>query len=62
MHQPITLDRANGKVMGVCAGLAQAAGIDVTLLRLIAVLSVFLFGPVSIFLYLVAGFIAPNRG
>ena len=62
MNQPFTLDRANGKVMGVCAGLAQAAGIDVTLLRLIAVLSVFLFGPVSIFLYLVAGLIAPNRG
>ncbi|HEY0043205.1 MAG TPA: PspC domain-containing protein [Allosphingosinicella sp.] len=62
MNQPFTLDRPNGKMMGVCAGLADAAGVDVTFLRLIAVLSVFVFGPVSIFLYLVAGFIAPNRG
>jgi phage shock protein C len=62
MNQPFTLDKANGKMMGVCAGLAEATGVDVTLLRLAAVLSVFLLGPVSIFFYLVAGFVAPSRG
>ncbi|MDB5693307.1 MAG: PspC protein [Alphaproteobacteria bacterium] len=28
-----TLDRANGKLMGVCAGIAEATGWDATLIR-----------------------------
>ncbi len=62
MNGPFTLDKANGKMMGVCAGLAAATGADATLIRLAAVLSLFVLGPVSILLYLVAGCIAPERG
>ncbi|HEX8124401.1 MAG TPA: PspC domain-containing protein [Allosphingosinicella sp.] len=62
MNGPFTLDKANGKVMGVCAGLADKAGADVTLIRLAGILSVFVLGPVAILLYLVAGFVAPARG
>jgi phage shock protein PspC (stress-responsive transcriptional regulator) len=62
MNGPFTLDRANGKVMGVCAGLANACGADATLIRLAAVVSLFLLGPVAILLYLVAGWVAPERG
>lgn len=62
MNGPFTLDKANGKMMGVCAGVADATGADATLIRLAAVLSVFLLGPVAILLYLVAGFVAPDRG
>ena len=62
MNGPFTLDRTNGKVMGVCAGLADATGADATLIRLAAVLSLFLLGPVAILLYLVAGWITPERG
>lgn len=62
MNGPFTLDKANGKLMGVCAGLADKAGADATLIRLAAVLSVFVLGPVAILLYLVAGCIAPDRG
>ena len=62
MNGPFTLDRTNGKVMGVCAGLADATKVDATLIRLAAVLSLFVLGPVAILLYLVAGWVAPERG
>jgi phage shock protein C len=61
MNGPFTLDKANGKLMGVCAGLADTTGVDATLIRLAAVLSAFVLGPVAILLYLVAGWVAPER-
>jgi phage shock protein C len=61
MNGPFTLDKANGKMMGVCAGLADATGADATLIRLAAMLSLFVLGPVAILLYLVAGCVAPDR-
>jgi len=61
MKQPFALDRSRGQIMGVCAGTAEATGIDVTLLRIAAVLSLFLLGPISILLYLVTGWVAPAR-
>ncbi len=62
MNGPFALDRTNGKVMGVCAGLAGQTGADATLIRLAAVLSVLALGPVAVLLYLVAGCVAPERG
>ena len=62
MNGPFTLDKANAKLMGVCAGLADSTGADATLVRLAAVLSLFVLGPVAILLYLVAGCVAPTRG
>jgi phage shock protein C len=47
--------------MGVCAGAAEATGVDVTLLRVAAVLSLFVLGPIGIFLYFVTAWIAPER-
>lgn len=61
MNGPFTLDKTNGKLMGVCAGLADRTQADATLIRLAAVLSLFVFGPIAILLYLVAGFVAPAR-
>lgn len=61
MNGPFTLDKANGKMMGVCAGLADATGADATLIRLAALLSFFVLGPVAILLYVAAGCIAPGR-
>jgi phage shock protein C len=54
------LDRANGKLIGVCAGLARASDTDVTLVRVLAVLSLLPLGPIAILLYLVAGWAAPG--
>jgi phage shock protein PspC (stress-responsive transcriptional regulator) len=62
MNGPFTLDRSKGKLMGVCAGLAGLTGADATLIRLAAVLSLFVLGPVAVLLYLVAGSVAPERG
>ena len=61
MNGPFILDKANGKMMGVCAGLADWTGADATVIRLAAILSVFVLGPVAILLNLVAGCIAPDR-
>ena len=61
MNQPFALDRSQGKIMGLCAGAAEATGMDVTILRLAAVMSLFLLGPLAIFLYFVTAWIAPER-
>jgi phage shock protein C len=61
MNDRFALDKANGKMMGVCAGLARSTGVDPTLIRVGAVLSIFLLGGVTIPVYLVAGLAAPDR-
>lgn len=55
-----SLDRRNSKLMGVCAGLARTADVDATLVRLAAVASLFVLGPIAILLYLVTGWVAPD--
>ena len=62
MTSRFLLDKTNGKMMGVCAGLADFVRVDVTIVRIATVLSLFLLGPVTILLYLVAGWVAPERG
>jgi phage shock protein C len=56
------LDRANGKVMGVSAGIAEYTGWDVTLIRIGLVL-VTLAGlfPWTVIAYFAAALIAKNR-
>jgi phage shock protein C len=61
MTTPLTLDRDNGKLMGLCAGLAAATGADVTIVRLLAVVSLLVTGPLAILFYLLAGWIVPER-
>jgi phage shock protein C len=53
------LDRANGKILGVCAGLAEATGWDVTLIR-VALVVVTLAGlfPWTLIAYAAAYFVA----
>jgi len=53
----LKLDKANGKLMGVCSGLANWSGVDANILRLIFVLAtVFGFGS-AILIYLAIGLI-----
>jgi len=54
------LDRSNAKMMGVCSGLARSSDLDPTLVRIGAVASLFVLGPVAILLYLVAAWVAPS--
>ncbi len=54
MKNKLRLDKANGKLMGVCSGLANWSGIDVTIWR-IGFVAAALFGvgaPVLIYLAL----------
>jgi len=46
---------ARGKVMGVCAGLAEQFGWDVTFVRVVAIISLFLFTAPTFLAYIVAG-------
>ena len=57
------LDRANGKMFGVCAGIANYTGVDVTLVR-VGVVIVTLMGafPWSLIAYAAAAFIARDSG
>jgi phage shock protein C len=55
------LDKRNKKVMGVCAGIADYTGIDVTIIR-IAVAALVIFGGGSpAALYFIAGCIASDK-
>lgn len=59
MTKGFTLDRSNGKIMGVCAGLSNRSGIDVTLLRVgLVLLTLCALGPIGVVAYLLAGWLA----
>jgi phage shock protein C len=62
MNSHYALDKSNGKILGVCAGLARSTGWDLMLVRLGAVAStVFLFGPLAILAYILTAMLADNR-
>ena len=55
------LDKQNGKVLGVCAGIADYTGIDVTMVRLGTVMLTFFAGGTIIPVYFIAAWLAPNK-
>ena len=55
------LDKRNGKFMGVCAGIADYTGVDVTLVRIGMVLLALLGQGIGIIAYFVVGWIAPKK-
>ena len=59
--QSFALDRSNGKLMGVCSGVARSTGADVTLVRIGTLLTLLLLGPITLLLYFAAGWLAPER-
>ena len=52
---------SNRMIAGVCAGLGEYSNIDPTLIRLIAVLLLFLTGPGIILAYLIMALIIPEE-
>ena len=60
MNAPFALDKANGRLMGVCAGLARSTGIDPTVLRVAALISILVLGYLTIPAYIAAGLLAPH--
>ena len=61
MNGRFLLNRQQGKVMGVAAGLADWTGIDALLIRLGLVAALLLTGPVVILFYLLTGWLASDR-
>jgi phage shock protein C len=61
-HTKFYLDTQNKKWMGVCAGIADYTGLDVTLIRIAAVLLTLLGGSgVVVVAYFVTGWMAPKK-
>ena len=59
MNNSFILDRRNGKIMGVCAGIANRTGLDVTLIRVaLVLLTLCALGPIGVVAYLLAGWLA----
>jgi len=66
MNQPASrtrfyLDKRHKKVMGVCAGIANYTGLDVNMVRLGLVVSIFIGAGALIPVYFIAGWIANDE-
>lgn len=55
------LDKARGKWLGVCAGIADYTGVDVLWIRLAAVLSTFAIFPFNLITYVVIAWMSENK-
>jgi phage shock protein C len=58
MDAPYARDRAHGKILGVCSGVARSIGYNPLAIRLLAVLALLFFGPITIVAYLLTGWLA----
>ena len=61
MNGRFVLNRTQGKLMGVAAGLADWTGVDALLIRLGMVAVLLLTGPVVILFYVLTGWLASDR-
>ena len=61
MTNRFLINRDDGKIMGVAAGIADYTGVDVLVVRLALVAALLLTGPVIILFYLLTGWLAAER-
>ncbi|MFL0671100.1 MAG: envelope stress response membrane protein PspC [Erythrobacter sp.] len=64
MNSPRTTlyrDKHNGKIMGVCAGIADYTGINVFWVRMAAFLSIFMLSGMTILAYFAAGLLLNKK-
>jgi phage shock protein C len=54
-------DPHNGKIMGVCAGLADYFGWNVTFVRILAIIALLWFNGLTLIAYFVLGFMLPPK-
>lgn len=57
----LTRDTRNARVTGVCAGIARFFDFDVSVVRIVTVLSMFVIPGVSAVAYVVASLVMPRR-
>ena len=61
MNGRFVLNRTQGKVMGVAAGLADWTGVDALLIRLGLVAALLMTGPIVVLFYVLTGWLASDR-
>jgi phage shock protein C len=61
MNQRFLLNREQGKIMGVAAGLSDLTGVDALVIRLGLVIATLITGPVMVLLYILTGWLASDR-
>jgi phage shock protein C len=54
-------DKREGKVLGICAGIADYTGFDVTLVRICMIAALFLSSGSILPIYFIAGWITPTK-
>ena len=54
-------NKRDGKIMGICAGIADYTGFDVAIVRLFMVAAIFLGGGSILPIYFIAGMIVPDQ-
>jgi phage shock protein C len=54
-------DKRNGKFLGVCAGIADYTGLDVTLVRICMIAAVIMGSGAPLLLYFIAAFMVPDK-
>jgi phage shock protein C len=54
-------DKRNGKFLGVCAGIADYTGLDVTLVRICFIAAVIMGSGAPLLLYFIAAFMVPDK-
>lgn len=60
-HTKFYLDKRNAKWLGVCAGIADYTGLDVTLIRIAMVFGTIIGSGALVLVYLAAAWIAPPK-
>lgn len=61
MAKKIYKDTDNKMIFGVCAGLSDMTGIDVTVIRLATVLGAIFTGSLIFWIYLLLGVVLPRK-
>lgn len=62
MSKTLYRDPANGKIAGVCAGLAEYLGIEVGLVRVLVIaIAIFSMGFLAVFAYIAAVFVLEKK-
>lgn len=61
MNGRFVINRADAKVMGVAAGIADYSGVDPTIVRVGLIALTLLTGPIMILFYVLTGLLAPRQ-
>jgi phage shock protein C len=61
MNGRFLINRQDGKLMGVAAGLADWTGVDALIIRLGLVAALLMTGPLVILFYVLTGWLATER-